>query len=215
MDNLAPNRMNLMSRRAQIRLASSGATLLRGKRNALLKDLLKYARELKNLYNDLNRLGRVAAASLAMAQAVRGTPEIESVAHTGRREMDIEVTLESVWGASVARISHSGIVRKHFERKLGYLDTSPHVFEAAESAELMLEQLLKCAPMERNLVLVGRELKNTNRRINALEEHLLPRLKHDARIIEHVLEEREREEKFRLKRIKKKKASVENDNKGK
>ena len=87
------------------------------------------------------------------------------------------------------------------------MDTSSHLLEAAQAAESMLEQLVQCAPRERNRRPVGEEIKKTNRRINALNEYLLPKLRGEVRAIARVLEEREREDTFRLKKIKKKKTS--------
>ena len=54
--------------------------------------------------------------------------------------------------------------------------------------------------------MLGEEVKKTNRRINALNEYLLPKLRGEVRKISRVLEEREREDTFRLKKIKKKKS---------
>ena len=59
----------------------------------------------------------------------------------------------------------------------------------------------------RNIRLLGEEVKKTNRRINALNEYLLPKLREEVRTIARTLEEREREDTFRLKKIKKKKQS--------
>lgn len=205
----APTRMNLLSRRAQIKLAAEGAQLLRGKREALLKELLKRARELRTLRKELHRRGRAAAATLAIARALRGTPEIESVALAGRREIDVTVRREKVWGIELADVEHSGLVRAREERPMGRLDVSSHILEAAELNERLLEQLVICAPVEANLQRLGEEVRKVGRRINALEEHLLPRLREDVRHISRALDEREREDVFRLKRYKKRKAAAQ------
>ena len=55
-------------------------------------------------------------------------------------------------------------------------------------------------------LIIGEEVRKVSRRINALEEYLLPRLRDEVRNIYRVLDEREREDTFRLKRIKKKKS---------
>ncbi len=208
MDDLAPTRMNLLARRAQIKLAADGAGLLKGKREALLKELIARARELKVLRRELHRRGRMAVAALAMARAVNGSPELRSAAVAGRRDVDVEARLHNVWGLELADVEHAGLVRKHGERNIGQLDCCSHVLEAAEAAERLLQQLVTCAPVERNLQLLGEEVRKTTRRINALEEHLLPRLRQDVRTIARVLDEREREDVFRLKRIKKKPTTV-------
>lgn len=207
MENIAPTRMNLLARKAQIKLASDGVGLLKGKRDALLQELLTRARQLRSMRNELHARGRNASASIAIARAVRGTPELRSAATAGLRSLDIEVKTEKVWGLHLGDIEIAGLLRTPGQRSVGLLDTSAHVFEAAETSETMLEQLLRCAPLERNLQIIGEEVKKVSRRINALEEYLLPKLRGEVRQIARVLDEREREDTFRLKRIKGKKAA--------
>jgi len=206
MDNLAPTRMNMLMLKGQIKLAADGVGLLKGKRDALMQELLKRARELRDMRNDLHRRGREAASAIAMARAVRGTPELKSAAVAGRRSLQIEVHTEKVWGLNLGTIELKDVVRPASRRGLGLLDTSAHVHEAGVSSEEMLEQLLQCAPLERNLQIVGEEVKKVSRRINALEEYLLPKLRGQLRQIAAVLDERDREDTFRLKKIKGKKA---------
>jgi V/A-type H+-transporting ATPase subunit D len=198
--------MNLLAKRAQIKLASDGVNLLKGKREALLKELIERAKALRTLRQELQRRGTQSAVSTAMARAVRGTPEVRSTAVAGRRDMHLDVTNEKVWGLSLGTIKQNGIVRDMADRSVGTLDMSSHILEAAEEAERMLQQLIECAPAERNLMIIGEEVRKVSRRINALEEYLLPRLRDEVHSIYRVLDEREREDTFRLKRIKQKKS---------
>jgi V/A-type H+-transporting ATPase subunit D len=206
MDNLAPTRMNMLLLKGQIKMAADGVALLKGKRDALMQELLNRARALALLRDELHARGRAAADAMAMARAMRGTPELKSAAVAGRRDLLINVETEKVWGLALGRIDMEGIVRTPAKRGMGLLDTSAQVQEASEASEEMLSQLLICAPLERNLQIVGEEVKKVSRRINALEEYLLPRLRGQLRAIASVLDEREREDTFRLKKIKGKKA---------
>lgn len=207
MDNAAPTRMNMLLLKGQIKMAADGVGLLKGKRDALMQELLQRARALALMRDELHARGRAAADAMAMARAVRGTPELKSAAVAGRRELLISVEAEKVWGLALGRIDMEGIVRTPAKRGMGLLDTSAQVQEASEASEEMLSQLLICAPLERNLQIVGEEVKKVSRRINALEEYLLPRLRGQLRGIASVLDEREREDTFRLKKIKGKKAA--------
>ena len=204
MDGEAATRMTLMAKKGQIKLASDGVTLLEGKREALLKELIDRAKKLRELRNDLHVRGRRSVANLAFARAATGTPSVRSTGVAGRRQLNLKVENERVWGMDLGYIDAKGIVRAPSERSVGLLDTQAQVLEAAKSAEEMLEQLVQCAPLERNIQLVGEEVKKTNRRINALNEYLLPKLRGEVRGIARILEEREREDTFRLKKIKKK-----------
>ncbi len=206
MEGEAATRMTLMSKKGQIKLASDGVTLLEGKREALLQELIDRAKELRTLRTELHLRGRRAVADLAFARAAQGTPSVRSVGVAGRRELNLEVVQERVWGMSLGKIEPKNVVRLPRDRGVGLLDSPSHVLEAAESAERMIEQLVVCAPLERNIQMLGEEVKKTNRRINALNEYLLPKLRDEVRTIARVLEEREREDTFRLKKIKKKKS---------
>lgn len=200
--------MNLLARRAQIELAKDGAELLRGKREALLKELIARAKELKALREELHRRGRVAVTAVALSKAVNGTAALESAAMAGNRHISVRIKKDAIWGIPLVSLDAQDIIRQPNERGAGTLDHPAHVFEAAEETEEMLEQLLRCAPAEANLQRLGTEVKRVSRRINALEERLLPRLREDVRQIERVLDEREREDRFRLKRVKAKKAQA-------
>ncbi len=207
MDSAPATRMTMMTKKASIKMASDGVSLLEGKREALLQELIARAKVLRTLRNDLHIRGRASIGSLAIARAAQGTGAVRSTGVAGSREMSMEVVHERVWGMDLGTIESNNVVRTPAQRSIGLMDTSSHVLEAAQAAESMLDQLVKCAPLERNIQLLGQEIKKTNRRINALNEYLLPKLRGEVRAIARVLEEREREDTFRLKKIKKKKTA--------
>ena len=62
--------------------------------------------------------------------------------------------------------------------------------------------LVKLAELEESARAIARELERTKRRVNALEYILIPRLKATLKFIEMRLDEMERENFSRLKRIK-------------
>lgn len=205
-DSVAPTRMNMLQLKGQIKMAAEGVTLLKGKRDALMQELLVRARELRDMRNRLHEKGRAAGAATTMAQALRGTPELRSAALAGRRDLHLNVETEKLWGLQLGTIDPKGVVRSAAGRALGSYDTSSHIHESSHASEEMLDQLLRCAPLERNLQIIGEEVKKVSRRINALEEYLLPKLRGQVHTITSVLEEREREDTFRLKKIKGKKS---------
>jgi V/A-type H+-transporting ATPase subunit D len=66
--------------------------------------------------------------------------------------------------------------------------------------------LLRIASRELHLARLGEEIQETSRRINALEQLLLPGLVAEAGRIESALDERDREDTVRLKRFRARRA---------
>ena len=67
-----------------------------------------------------------------------------------------------------------------------------------------MELIIKVSPVDRKLRVLGEEIRKTSRRVNALEQRLIPNLTEEVRFIRNALDQREREEIFRLKRLKQK-----------
>jgi V/A-type H+-transporting ATPase subunit D len=62
--------------------------------------------------------------------------------------------------------------------------------------------ILRSVSVELRLKKLGTEIKKVTRRINALNEVIIPALTREVRQIRQALEEREREDLFRMKRFK-------------
>lgn len=81
-------------------------------------------------------------------------------------------------------------------------DTSACVDQAAELARHCLEAIAELAESQRGLELLGLEISRTKRISNALEYVMIPALKATMKYLHMKFEERDREEKVRLKRVK-------------
>jgi V/A-type H+/Na+-transporting ATPase subunit D len=64
--------------------------------------------------------------------------------------------------------------------------------------------MIQSADIETRLRRLGEELQKTNRRVNALESFVIPELQAQVKFIFSSLDERAREDHFRLKKVKKK-----------
>jgi V/A-type H+-transporting ATPase subunit D len=79
---------------------------------------------------------------------------------------------------------------------------SSRIDATAEAFEGLLDLIIELADSEMRLRRLAEEIGRTSRRVNALENVLIPRLTSQCDYIQMVLEEREREDLFRLKRVK-------------
>ncbi len=82
--------------------------------------------------------------------------------------------------------------------------TSPYLVEAMEEMKGILPKLVKLAELEEALRMLIKELKETQRLINAIDYVIIPSYERVIKFINMVLEERMREEFIRLKILKRK-----------
>ncbi len=66
----------------------------------------------------------------------------------------------------------------------------------------VLKYIAKLSEIEVSIVLIGKEVSRTKRRVNALENVLIPRMENTIKYLQMKFEEREREDKTRLKKVK-------------
>jgi len=88
------------------------------------------------------------------------------------------------------------------ERGYGILGTSAVIDEAAEAFEDLVEAVIEAAEIETTMKRLLDEIESTKRRVNALEFKVIPELTEARDFIKMRLDEMEREELFRLKKIK-------------
>lgn len=202
MESVNPSRMELLAMRAQIALARQGRDLLKEKRNTLWKELMKTADVVLRESAALEQVAGAARRALAWAEALDGRETVQSAAFAARRDVSIDVTGMNVVGVPVPVIERKQLVRSSVQRGYSLVSTSSRVDAAATHFEEELDLVIELAASEKWLRRLAEEIRKTTIRVNALEVIVLPRLEAQLAYIERVLDEREREDLFRLKRIK-------------
>ena len=206
MEQISPTRSELLSRRAQIRLARQGADLLRGKREALVREFLSELQRFVDARDALRRELSEAKQELMRAMATDGPEAVASAGLAGRRTIELETRTRNIWGVTVAEVITDYPPGETAERAFAEAGTSVRIEEAAERFDAALELILRVAPLDRKLGRLAQEIRATSRRVNALEQRLLPTLSEQVRYIRGVLDQREREDIVRLKHLKKKRS---------
>jgi len=198
---LAPTRLNLLRARRRLERMGKGAALLRRKREALVRELFLVARPAADARARIATQGTPAYAALLEALAAHGGAGLRALGWPAR-DYGVELRSGQVWGVPVADI----VARPALVRTLAARGNPPGgaglaAVAAAREFESLLEQLLDAAPREMLLRRLGEALAQTSRQVNTIERRLLPALRRDTASVRRVLEEREREERLRLKRL--------------
>ncbi len=204
MEKVSPTRMNLLSRKSQKNLASEGVELLKHKREVLLSKFMDLVKPLMDKHDQLHKEMVQAFHCLNTARAIDGWGELKSAALLWDKKVTIQISKETNWGVEIPKIELVEGLETRF-RESHSNSISLRIYETRDRFEKILKLIFEIAPIETALKRLGREIQKTTRRINALEVMLIPRLRNEIRFIKSTLEEREREDNFRLRRIKNKK----------
>ncbi len=206
MSRAPTTRMGLLEVRGRRDVAGKGARLLRAKREVLAGELWKLTREVLEGRARLDETLREAVKALGLARALDGEELLGSLSTAAGREIPLQVSVRRVWGVPTPSVSAPPLGRAADERGTSAESWRPSGVEAARRHEEALEVLLRIASRELHLARLGEEIQETSRRINALEQLVLPALGAETARIEAALEEREREDAVRLKRFRHKRA---------
>jgi len=201
---VSPTRMNLLQRKQQAKIAVQGVDLLKRKRDALVADFFNIVRQSLVARKRLTAACQEAYVMLALAKAWEGREPLEAAALADRREVLVDIEVRNVWGTKIPEVAVKEVSRTLLERGHNPATTSARTIESAANFEEVLRAILEVAATEIKLKKIGQEIKKTTRRVNALEQVVIPRLYGEIRFIAGVLEQRAREDVFRLKRIKQK-----------
>lgn len=196
---VAPTRSNLLQRRDQRKLAVRGADLLKRKRDALVAeffDLVKVSLEARRQLTDA---GREAYFALFLANAWDGPESVASLALSEGKTLEVDMKVENIFGVKVPQVQPP-----EFDDALPFspIGAGAQTHQAALQFRKLTEALINVAATETRLRRIGEEINKTNRRVNALEQLVIPNINYEILQIRSVLDQRALEEVTVLKRIK-------------
>ena len=199
--DIKPTRSELLKLKKQIRLAKGGYNLLKKKRDGLILEFFEVLKKAKSLREELVNEYRIALEKINIARTLEGDLKVKSIAMAIKDIPDVKLTAKNIMGVKVPKIESSEIKKAFMERGYGVYNSSA-VDEAAEAYERVAEKIILAAEVETSMRKLLNEIEKTKRRVNALEFVVIPNLDKVRSFIQLRLEEIERENIFRMKRIK-------------
>lgn len=204
-EQVAPTKSNLMRARRSLRVASDGYGLLDRKRNVLLRELMSVLQDAKKAQAAAAESLSSAFAGLRTANISMGAEAVEEVAagcEGSAGAADVKVLAKSVMGAWVPSVAPMDeTVRPAYS----YRGTGAALDEAVRRFRRAAAVLAAAAALECAVIRLAQEIRRTQKRANALHNVLIPRYEEQIKFIAESLEEREREEFFKVKQVKRNK----------
>jgi V/A-type H+-transporting ATPase subunit D len=201
-EGINPTRMELLSIRKRKKLAEKGHKLLSEKRDALVVQFFEIIKDRNTLRTKAERTLQKSYSLLVEAQMIMGHAGVADASGSIPPLGDVPMKTVNIMGVHVPKVEYDAIPSRSGEPLYGYIGTSAKLDEASGRFRDLLIDILKLAEVEGTIERLAIEIEKTKRRVNALEHIFIPRLKSTEKYIEMQLQEREREDFFRRKRIK-------------
>ena len=198
--NVTATKIELFKYKRSSQVATMVQKILDDKRKVLLKNIEEMIAEaqktrggiwepLQDIYQSVNEsylsLGVGTVDSVAQS-----TPAVMEVESDVKRVVDVTIPVLSVTEKDTKSIPY------------GFADTNASIDRGAKLIKDLLPKICKAAEYKNSIFSLAKALEKTQKLLNALENVIIPQYKQRVRFILATLEEREREEFARLKKVK-------------
>jgi len=201
LEGVNPTRMELLETRKKLTLAEKGHKLLEEKRDALVEKFFDVIEKRNDLKKELDGDFKNAFLALIQAQMVLGEKKVEDVSYLSEDIGEIDFGSDNIMGVKIPKINIENI-KTPIRPIYGFLETCSKLDDSYKKFNELTVKLLELAETESSVKSLSVEIEKTKRRVNVLENTLIPKLQATIKYIEMQLDEREREDFFRRKRIK-------------
>ncbi len=197
--NVAPTKSNLLREKERLALAEEGYDLLERKREILMLELMKRIDEAKVLEREMSKRAGTAYPVLRRMLLAAGRDEARELASGVRADFAAREKRVQVSGISMPALEAVAPERR---LQSSFMNSSADSDETAAEFSALLELVAAMAGLRAIVWRLAKEVRKTQRRVNALEKMVIPESKEIKAFIEASLEEREREAVFSTKRLK-------------
>jgi len=197
-----PTRQALGQMNAKLKGAQTGHSLLKRKSEALTKRFREILKRIDEAKRKMGRVMQIAAFSLAeVTYAVGGDIgyQIQESVKTAR--FRIKTKQENVSGVYLPQFE--GLTKDEINDfgLTGLGKGGQQVQKCRETYTRAVETLVELASLQTAFMILDEVIKVVNRRVNAIEHVIIPRTENTIKYINSELDELDREEFYRLKKV--------------
>ncbi len=194
-----PTKANLLKFKASLQFAKKGYELLDRKRTVLIREMMYLIDKAGNLQEKIDTQFQNAYHSLQLANIATGTGFVESIAGSMKSEEPFDILFKSVMGVEMPIIKNN---EKPLITQYGFYRTNSAFDQAVLNFASIRRLIYELAEVENSVYRLAMEIKKTQKRANALDKIQIPKYENIIKYINNVLEEKDREDFFRLKKVK-------------
>jgi len=200
-----PTRMALTVMKAKLKGAITGHSLLKKKSDALT---MRFRAILSKLVENKQTMGitmRDASFSLAAAKFAAGDITPTVLENVSVAMVRVKMATENVAGVHLPVFSKNIEGNVNTQELTGLSKGGQQIHKSRDTFLKAIDALIELASLQTAFVTLDEVIRVTNRRVNAIEYVVKPKLENTVSYIIAELDENEREEFYRLKKVQSKK----------
>eukprot|EP01113_Clastostelium_recurvatum_P027369 TRINITY_DN329_c0_g1_i1.p1 TRINITY_DN329_c0_g1~~TRINITY_DN329_c0_g1_i1.p1 ORF type:complete len:259 (-),score=94.58 TRINITY_DN329_c0_g1_i1:47-823(-) len=201
-----PTRMALTIMKSKLKGAVTGHSLLKKKSDALTMRFRAILNKILANKQSMGQTMREASFSLASAKYAAGDISHTVMENVGSATMKVRMATENVAGVHLPvfeRLKDEGGANP--QELTGLAKGGQQISKSREQYVKALESLIELASLQTAFVTLDEVIRTTNRRVNAIEYVVKPRIENTISYIISELDEGDREDFYRLKKVQSKK----------
>ena len=198
--NVAATKIELLKFKRSSQVASMVRKILDDKRKVLLKNIEEMITEASKARGGIWDPLQDVYKSVNEAYLTLGTNTVDSVAQSAPAVMEVDMKIRRVVDVKIPALTVTEKDTKSMP--YGFADTNSSIDRASKQIKAMLPKICKAAEYENSIFSLAKALEKTQKLLNALENVIIPQYQSKIKFILATLEEREREEFARLKKVK-------------
>lgn len=198
--NVAATKIELLKYKRSSQVATMVQKILDDKRKVLLKNIEEMITEANKARGGIWEPLQDVYKSVNDAYLSLGTATVDSVAQSAPAVMEVDTKIKRIVDVSIPSLHVTEKDTKSMP--YGFADTNSSIDRAAKQIKALLPKICKAAEYENSIFALAKALEKTQKLLNALENVIIPQYRLRIKFILSTLEEREREEFARLKKVK-------------
>lgn len=198
---ITATKANYIKTKESLEFAKKGYSLLDKKRTVLVREMMKLNQRAVDIQKEIEESFQKTYEFLTMASITMGWESVVDLSMSMPKEEDYEMGYRSVMGVEIPEVQY-----KKYESKgtFSIYETSFAFDKIYLEINELRRKIYELAQMETSLYRLAKEIKKSAKRANALKKIQIPKQERILKEISDILEEKDREDFFRLKRVKSK-----------
>lgn len=201
--NITPTKSNYSALKSELKLAKEGHGLLEQKREVLIAHLNGLVVTIREKRIVLDEILMNIFNQLSLVYLETDGFNLDMIVNSAKQNYEAEIIPHSVMGVAVPKLI---FVQAESKNKspvpMGISGTSPAFDKLLQLTISVRSIMAEVAYLESTAWKLAGEIKKTQRRINALENFVIPDTHDTMKFIKDILEEKDRETLFQIKRVK-------------